>query len=207
MAYVKLSESLRNSIVSNLKEVFAKRKRQLTQNMRNLLNEQDILAVLIPPETQAKLDGIPKIFLQGIFGDLRIRFRTMEFHIPLQLTTHLPMDWTSPYAGSDARPLLPETYPHYAQLTDLYNEHKAVCKEEDETVTHVTDLLKKSVSVQQVMAIWPAVVHYLPAEATQKLHSQKPRNTTKRLAQTFGPLPDSVAVSLVRATLLKDTAA
>ena len=205
MATVYLNYSLRQDILKALSAPFNKQADELLAQARGMFNALDIYKELVGPKLYAQLEAIPREYFPPsttFHAWMGAKDRPLIMQFTLSEPHAIPHGWTMSYGNKV--PELPRTTPNYEKAQELLTRRAKLQSENSTLHETIKKLLEKCKTVQQVQAVWPAVINFLPRESLTLYHKTVERVTKKNIKELVGPLGDQITVSTSKALLLKD---
>lgn len=209
MSTVHLSYGLRAAILQSIEAPFKKRVNDLNAAINKCFNADAMFAKLVGHDLMIHMNALPEQFLRRqdeFCAKFEHNGKALSFGFKLKYFYPVPDSWRNIW---DARnlPTIPADTPGYEQACSILETLNLVTQEKDALMKTMKELLDSCGTVQQVMKVWPGVVQHLPSDALTKLNERpapKAKVATGKGKKVLQPLPDSIAVSLSKAALMKD---
>lgn len=201
MATVRLSDQLKRTILDSVLKPFHDRESQLAQKIPRCFNADEIYGLLVPANVREAGALLPDT-LYYKSTTFFARFNGSFYEFTLSQMHLIPDEWRNRY--STKLPRIQADYPGYREAMELVNQIASTSKERTAVETNIKELLDKNVTLGQLLKIWPNASAHVPQEVMTRFNKhteKKPAASTEELTS----LLDNVAVSLAKATLLKQT--
>jgi hypothetical protein len=213
MAHVRLTDSLKRTILINLESRFSLAMGKLMERLAALPIYDDALDAAIPAAEQALANKLGTLNADWLTAtdEGRVTFDVMTPHGRFNFAIDAALKRPPPrrfvprrlanFYSSNAK--YPTTAPSYAEAKPLIDQYTAIQHDRNNTIKAIKELLASCPSLKVLLEHWPSALDYVDDATKQQHIAPNPKRSTEK--REIAAVDDSVKAAIVKTRLLTGT--
>jgi hypothetical protein len=196
MANVRLNDDLRAKIITSACSGLTQQIVKIESEIKAFFPADRLYRMIVPSADIEVMKGVPAKYFK------QLSYINVKIEQPLNFEWTISPDRTQAFPYPDSTPRINLNFSNvgsdWATIEPMLQRRKTLAEEKVTLKQGLETLLKKCVSLKQVIAIWPTVLMHVPASILEE-HNKKAEKRSKELAALDPALQTALTKSAILA--------